>query len=111
MVEMQSDLAPDASTTGRNELMVEIGREANFTSLTGARCQSITDNSVTYVKDGKEETISADSVVLCAGMKPKAQEADTFFGCADEVSEIGDCVRARTVEWATKEAYYAAINL
>lgn len=111
VVEMQSDLAPDASITGRNELMVEIGREANFTSLTGARCQSITDNSVTYVKDGKEETISADSVVLCAGMKPKAQEADTFFGCADEVSEIGDCVRARTVEWATKEAYYAAINL
>ena len=85
VVEMQSDLAPDASTTGRNELMVEIGREANFISLTGARCQSITSNSVTYVKDGKEETISADSVVLCAGMKPKAQEADTFFGCADEV--------------------------
>ena len=90
VVEMQSDLAPDASTTGRNELMVEIGREANFTSLTGARCQSITDNSVTYVKDGKEETISADSVVLCAGMKPKAQEADSFIGCADEVSEMGD---------------------
>ena len=56
VVEMQSALAPDASTTGRNELMTEIDRE------------------------------------------PK-------------VSEIGDCVRARTVEWATKEAYYAAINL
>ncbi len=111
VVEMQSDLAPDASTTGRNELMVEIGREANFTSLTGARCQSVTANSVTYVKDGKEETISADSVILCAGMKPKAQEADAFLNSADEVSEIGDCVRARTVEWATKEAYYAAINL
>ena len=91
--------------------MTEIAREPNFIPLTGARCQSVTAHSVTYVKEGKEETITADSVVLCAGMKAKAAEADSFFGAADEVTEIGDCVRARTVEWATKEAYYAAINL
>ena len=111
VVEMQSALAPDASTTGRNELMTEIDREPNFISLTGARCQSVTATSVTYVKDGQEHTVTADSVVLCAGMRAKCAEADSFFGVADEVSEIGDCVRARTVEWATKEAYYAAINL
>ena len=111
VVEMQSALAPDASTTGRNELMTEIDREPNFIALTGARCQSVTANSVTYVKDGEECTVTADSVVLCAGMKAKCAEADSFFGSADEVTEIGDCVRARTVEWATKEAYYAAINL
>lgn len=111
VVEMQSDLAPDASTTGRNELMTEIAQEPHFLPLTGARCLSVTANSVTYLKDGKEETITADSVVLCAGMKAKSVEADGFFGCADEVTEIGDCVRARTVEWATKEAYYAAVNL
>ena len=91
--------------------MTEIDREPNFIALTGARCQSVTANSVTYVKDGEEHTVTADSVVLCAGMKAKSAEADSFFGSADEVSEIGDCVRARTVEWATKEAYYAAINL
>ncbi len=111
VVEMQAELAPDASTTGRNELMTEIAREPNFVPLTGARCQSVTAKSVTYVKDGKEETIAADSVVLCAGMKAKSAEADSFFGAADEVTEIGDCIRARTVEWATKEAYYAAVNL
>lgn len=111
VMEMQSELAPDASTTGRNELLTEIDREPNFTTLTGARCAAITEHSVTYIKDGKEETIMADSIVLAAGMKAKAQEADSFIGTALEFSEIGDCVRARTVEWATKEAYYAAINL
>ncbi len=111
VVEMQPDLAPDASTTGRNELMTEIAAEPNFVTLTGARCTAITANSVTYLKDGKEETITADSVVLSAGMRPKSAEADTFFACDAEISEIGDCVRARTIEWATKEAYYAAINL
>ncbi len=111
VLEMQSALAPDASTTGRNELLVEIEKEPNFSALTSACCVAITANSVTYIKDGKEETIEADSVVLSSGMKPKAAEADAFFSCEGNISEIGDCVRARTIEWATKEAYYAAINI
>ena len=111
VIEMQSALAPDASKTHRDELMVEIGNEPNFVTLCGARCQAVTATSVTYVKDGKEETVTAADVVLAAGMKPRADEADSFIGTAAEFVEIGDCVRARTVEQATKEAYYAAVNL
>ena len=111
VMEMQSELAPDASTTGRNELLTEIAAEPNFIPLTGAKCVSLTATSVTYEKDGKQETITADSVVLSAGMKAKTQEADSFIGTALAFAEIGDCVRARTVEYATKEAYYAAVNL
>ncbi len=111
VVEMQSALAPDASPTGRNENKPEIAREPNYIPLTDARCLSVTETSVTVMKDGAEQVVSADSVVLCAGMRSKVAEADAFFTAADEVAEIGDCVRARTVEWATKEAYYAAINL
>ncbi len=111
VMEMQSELAPDASTTGRNELLTEIAAEPNFIPLTGAKCVSLTATSVTYEKDGKHETITSDSVVLSAGMKAKTQEADSFIGTALAFAEIGDCVRARTVEYATKEAYYAAVNL
>ncbi len=111
VVEMQSELAPDASTTGRNELLTEIEKEKNFITLTGAKCVSVTATSVTYEKDGKQETVTADSVVLSAGMRSKTQEADSFIGTAMDFAEIGDCVRARTVEYATKEAYYAAVNL
>ncbi len=111
VMEMQSELAPDASTTGRNELLTEIAAEPNFIPLTGAKCVSLTATSVTYEKDGKQETITADSVVLSAGMRAKTQEADSFIGTALAFAEIGDCVRARTVEYATKEAYYAAVNL
>ena len=111
VMEMQSELAPDASTTGRNELLTEIAAEPNFIPFTGAKCVSLTATSVTYEKDGKQETITADSVVLSAGMKAKTQEADSFIGTALAFAEIGDCVRARTVEYATKEAYYAAVNL
>lgn len=111
VIEMQSALAPDASKTHRDELMVEIDKEPNFVTLTGARCVSITATSVTYAKDGAEHTVTADDVILAAGMKAKAAEADSFIGTAADVVEIGDCVRARTVEEATKEAFYAAMNL
>ena len=111
VIEMQSALAPDASKTHRDELMVEIDKEPNFVTLTGARCVSITATSVTYAKDGAEHTVTADDVILAAGMKAKAAEADSFIGTAAEGGEIGDCVRARPVEEATKEAFYAAMNL
>ena len=108
VIEMQSSLAPDASTTHRNELMVEIDNEPNFVTITGAKCKAVTADSVTFERDGKDETIKADTVILSAGMKAKMEEADSFIGTADEFYEIGDCVRARTVEQATKEAFYAA---
>ncbi len=111
VIEMQSALAPDASTTHRDELMVEIGNEPNFVTVCDARCVSITETSVTFLKDGKEQTITADNVILAAGMKSRIDEADAFIGTAPQFLEIGDCVKARTVEWATKEAYYAAVNL
>ncbi len=111
VLEMQSALAPDASKTHRDELMVEIGKEANFHALTGARCTAVTPTSVTYEKDGGSQTITADNVILAAGMKAKTAEADSFMGITGDFDQIGDCVRARTVEWATKEGFYAALRL
>lgn len=111
VVEMQSALAPDASKTHRDELMVEIGKESNFHALTGAKCTAVTPTSVTYEQDGQSRTITADNVVLAAGMKAKVAEADALMGLTEEFAEIGDCVRARTVEWATKEGFYAAMRL
>ena len=111
VIEMRDELAPDASTTHRAELMIEIDNEPNFVTITSAKCVGVTADSVTYEKDGKQEIIKGDSVILSSGMKAKSAEADSFIGCAPEFVEIGDCVRARTVEQATKEAFYAANNL
>lgn len=111
VIEMQSELAPDASTTHRNEILFEIEKEDNFVTICGATCKAVTSDSVTYEKDGEEVTLKADTVILSAGMKAKTAEADSFLSCAPEFAEIGDCVRARTVEQATKEAFYAANNL
>ena len=64
-----------------------------------------------YEQDGNSITVPCDSVILAAGMRARTQLADSFMGITPEFDEIGDCVRARTVEWATKEGFYAAIRI
>ena len=71
-------------------------------------------NAVTYTDaEGAEHTVKCDTVILAAGMRAKSALADSFAtGCdVPEWAEIGDCVRARTVEEATAEAYNAAMEL
>lgn len=111
IVEMQDTLAPDASKTHRDELMNEIDNEPKLTVETGARCTAIAPHEVRFSRDGAETALPCDSVILSAGMKPLAELADRFMGLTDEYAEIGDCVRARTVEWANKEGFYAAMRL
>lgn len=112
ILEMQSVLAPDASTTHRDELMVEFGKDAGrIDIIVGGCCTSISPEGVTYEKNGEAVTVPADSIILSVGMRPLVALADSFMGITDEYAQAGDCIRARTVEEATREGYYAAINL
>jgi pyruvate/2-oxoglutarate dehydrogenase complex dihydrolipoamide dehydrogenase (E3) component len=112
LLEMRPGLAQDASKTHRDELMVELRNEgARVSALTGAVCARIIDGAVFYEKGGAEHKISADSVILAVGMRALAARADSFMGLTEECAEVGDCVRARSVEWAVKEGYFAALAL
>ena len=111
IIEMQPELCPDASRTQREELIEEIAAEANCAALTGAHCTAVRPASVTYVKDGMEQTLTVDAVYQCAGLRAKTEEADAFIGSAPIFAEIGDCVKPGTTEEATRTAWYAAMNL
>ena len=114
IIEMQSSLCPDASKTCGDEIRILLDENPNFTALCNAKCKSVTKNSVTYIDaEGDEQTVTADTVILAAGMKAKTALADSFVTDCDvpEWAQVGDCVRARTVEQATAEAYNAAMEL
>jgi 2,4-dienoyl-CoA reductase-like NADH-dependent reductase (Old Yellow Enzyme family)/thioredoxin reductase len=112
ILEMQPDLAPDASTTHRDELMLELKKESDkLNIIVSGRCTSIGLDVVTYEKNSENVTLCADSVILSAGMRALTTLADSFMGLTEEYAEVGDCVKARTVEEATREGYFAAINL
>ncbi len=112
ILEMQSTLAPDASTTHRDELMVEFGKDSDRIHIVASGCcTGIGPNSVTYERNGESVTVEADSVILSVGMRPLSALADRFMGITVEYAQAGDCVKARTVDEATREGFYAAINL
>lgn len=112
LLEMLPQLAGDASKTHRDELLVEVRDHADgIHVLTEAKCTAVEPGKVCYEKDGVAAEVVCDNVLLAVGLRARREEADSFMEVADTYSAIGDCVRARTVEWCTKEGFYAAINV
>lgn len=112
IVEMQADLAPDASCTHRTELLLELEACANLHYLTSARCTAITEQGISYMdKTGTEQTLAAETVIIAAGMRAREQEAEAMRNVAGRFVAIGDCVRAGTVEKAMYSAFYAASQI
>jgi len=110
VLELQRKIAPDASPTQRSDIITRF-RKSGFKAVNYAKCTRIEPGKVFYDHDGVDKVIEADSVVLAVGMKPKTAESDSFMGTADVFTPTGDCNKARTLEWATKEGYYAAMRL
>ena len=112
LVEMREELAPDAYRLHKRRLRELIAQHVK--THMGARCLAVTEAGVQVEgPDGSVQLIPADTVVAALGMRANdTGELEALVQRAGvPCHKIGDCVRARTVEWATKEAYYAAVNL
>ncbi|WP_343250709.1 FAD-dependent oxidoreductase [Diplocloster hominis] len=87
-------------------------QQAGTIIRTGSTCVEITAKGVRCMdKDSKEFFLEADTVILCVGMKARADLRDSFAGAAFDVKYIGDCVQARIVKDAVHEAYDAAATI
>ncbi len=111
IVELQSALAPDASKTHRDELLVKLEESPAITVVLGGRCTGIDQTGITYEKDGGTMRVEAGSVVLSVGMRALTGLADSFMGLTDEYAGIGDCAKVGTVEGAAKTGWAAAMRL
>jgi len=61
-------------------------------------------------KDGKEQQIEADTVVLATGLRSRQEEAIKYEGLAPKVIRIGDCVQPRKIYHAFREAWTAVFS-
>jgi 2,4-dienoyl-CoA reductase-like NADH-dependent reductase (Old Yellow Enzyme family)/thioredoxin reductase len=110
IIEMLSDVAKEEMYLTRDALLDRL--QEHTTLITGARCTGISDAGLTYAdSDGKEHTLSCDTVVLSAGMRPRQDLAETFRGVAPFFVSIGDCSKATNVRNATRTGYDAAVRL
>ena len=110
IIEMLPELAPETFHLTRDIMLWRVSKEV--TAYTGATCKEITENSVRFLdKDGTEQTIPADQVIISAGMRPRSGIAEQFRDAAPEFRAIGDCTIAKNVRIATQTAYDAVMNL
>lgn len=80
-----------------------------FSSIVNAKATRITDTEVFYQDaDGVEHALSADSVVISAGMKAKRDVAISFYGVGERFYMVGDCRKPGTLQIVNRSAYATA---
>ncbi len=75
------------------------------------RVKAAQHGAVTVVKEGMEEIIQADSLIIAAGLKPDENETNIYEEAAEEVLYIGDCKKAGNLRDTSADGYYAALRL
>ena len=99
VLEMRSELAPDscyAPYLAINDLVPK-----HCKVYLNSKCSSITESSVGYFDtEGKEHFIEADTVVFSAGMRARADLAESFRYCAPVFFRLGDCKVAKISAYA-----------
>ncbi len=113
VIEMLERLVAESIGIHRTALLDHMD-EVGIGYLVNTRCMEIRKDGVKVQnKNGKEDFLSADTVILALGMKAKTEEAKLLREAAGDipVHEIGDCVRAAKVGEAVQEGYTAAMSI
>jgi len=82
-------------------------------SHVNARVERITEKTVVYtdILSGAECEVQADTVVFSAGMRARAELAESFRGCAPVFFRLGDCNIAKNLLVCNRTAFDAAMQL
>jgi 2,4-dienoyl-CoA reductase-like NADH-dependent reductase (Old Yellow Enzyme family)/NADPH-dependent 2,4-dienoyl-CoA reductase/sulfur reductase-like enzyme len=98
--------------TGREGMRPAWEQYENLKGITNVTTKKVEGNTVYYVDaEGKEASITADSVVLCGGMKPLTDEALSFANAADQFLLVGDCNGCGNLQKVNRQAFSRAMQL
>ena len=112
ILEMQEELCPDCGRMHRMSVLHEIEVAETLHTATGFRCTGIDTEGVSAVDaEGKEVKFPADTVVMCAGMRPRSAEVERLSKYCTEFYICGDATRARQIGQATRDGYDAVVNV
>ena len=111
LVEMRSELAPDANVRHRPILLDEIEKQGIevHTEFKGLKVSA--DGVVCLDKDGKKVSVPGTHVICALGQKANRNVVNELIDCAPYVSQIGDCVRPSTITTAVYQGHHAALDI
>lgn len=108
IVEMTDRIAMDCAGSHHGAILSRLG-QADIRMNT--KCVKVTEDSVVVAKDGVEEVIPADTVILAAGMKALTKQAYELGADVIDFAVIGDAVKPGKILEATRAGFFEAMNL
>ena len=110
LIEMTGAVAQEEYSIPRQALVEHMDEYVTY--YCGVKCTAITPEGLEVADSyGNRALIPADTVVLAAGMRARAQAAEQFRGLSLFFEPIGDCVVAKNVRGATRSGYDAASRI
>jgi 2,4-dienoyl-CoA reductase-like NADH-dependent reductase (Old Yellow Enzyme family)/thioredoxin reductase len=104
IIEMLPKIARDIGPTTRWSVTMRIIKWG-ITQYTSSKVLKITEEGVEIERDGKPETINADTVVIAAGMEPNNKLFNEVKEKLPKVRTIGDSSKARRMLEAIHKGY------
>ena len=105
VIEMLDEPAAGVGSSFKPGLISRLAADG-VTMMTGVECKKIfAEGVVITARDGKEQTLAADTVVLAAGAKPDRRLLQEIKGLAPEIYPIGNCVEPRRILEAISEGH------
>lgn len=111
LVEMRSELAPDANIRHRPILLSEIEKEGVevHTELKGLKVSN--EGVLCLDKEGNEVLVPGTHVICALGQRANRNMVDELIDCAPYVAQIGDCVRPSNITTAVYQGHHAALDI
>lgn len=111
LVEMRSELAPDANIRHRPILLSEIEKEGVqvHTEFKGLKVSN--EGVLCLDKEGNEALVPGTHVICALGQRANRNMVDELIDCAPYVAQIGDCVRPSTITTAVYQGHHAALDI
>jgi len=79
---------------------------------TGQKCIEITSSGIKVAdKEGREQIIESETVVLAVGMRSNAETVELLLGCVPDFYPVGDCVKPQRIMEAMQAGYFAALDI
>ncbi|WP_320151160.1 NAD(P)/FAD-dependent oxidoreductase [uncultured Tolumonas sp.] len=111
LVEMNSELSPDANVRHRPLLLAEIEKSGIEVFKNHKALEVNNDGVLCQDKNGNEVLIPGTSVVCALGQRSRRDIVDELWDSAPLVSQIGDCVKVSTITTAVYQGHHAAMDV
>jgi NADPH-dependent 2,4-dienoyl-CoA reductase/sulfur reductase-like enzyme len=111
LVEMRSELAPDANIRHRPILLSEIEKQKIHVHTGYKGIQVTKDGVLCLDADNGEHLVEGKTVICALGQRPRRDVVEELLDTAPYVATIGDCVKASTITTAIYQGHHAALDI